>query len=183
MIEERADALPCFLDGALFGFPDEGLELGEHHLDGVEVRAVGRQEEEMGSNLADGLAGSVRLVAPEIIKDDDVARRQGGNEGLFDPGGEGGAVDRAVQHEGRHDPVVAQPGQEGERLPMAVWHLGEIGLTTRTPTARAGHVGLHPGFIDEDQTLGVDLMLMGFPAGPEPSQFRPILFLGQQCFF
>lgn len=150
VIEECADASPYFLDGALFGFPDEGLELGEHHLDGVEIRAVGRQEQEMGSGLADGLAGIGSLMASQIIEDDDVTRRQGGDEDLLDPGSEGGAIDRAVQHEGRHDPVVAQPGQEGERLPMAVWHLGKIGLTARAPAARAGHVGFYPRLIDED---------------------------------
>ncbi len=182
-IEQGSDAPPGGFDGSLVGFSDEGLELGEHHLDGIEVGTVWRQEQEARTDVADGLAGFLSLVASQIVEDDDIALGEGGNQGLLDPGREGGAVDGPVQDQGSYDAIMPQPGQEGECLPMAVGHLGQVGLTARTPAAGAGHVGFHPGFVDEDQAAGVNPVLMGLPARPEPGQLRPILLLGHQRFF
>ena len=90
-----------------------GLELGEGHLDRVEIGGVRRQEQEPGALLAQDRG---RLRAPvdgEVVEDDHVALAQGGGELGLDPGVEGGAVDRAVEHPGRHQAVVAQAGDEG----------------------------------------------------------------------
>jgi len=182
-IEQGSDASPGGFDGSLVGFSDEGLELGEHHLDWIEVRTVWRQEQEARTDVTDGLAGFLSLVASQIVEDDDIALGEGGNQGLLDPGREGGAVDRSVQDQGGYDAIVPQPGQEGERLPMAMGHLGQIRQTARAPAAGAGHVGFHPGLIDEDQTSGINPVLMGLPARPEPGQLRSILLLGHQRFF
>ena len=46
-------------------------------------------------------------MAVEIVHDDDVARRESGDDELLDIGGEELAVDRSVEHAGRVDPVVA----------------------------------------------------------------------------
>lgn len=183
VIEQGSDAAPCCFDCSLLGFSDECLELGEHHLDGIEVGAVWGQEQEARTDVTDGLACLLSLMTSQIVENDDVALFQGGDKGLFDPGREGHAVDRPVQDERRDDTVMPQPGQEGQRLPMAMRHLGQIGLAARAPAAGPGHVGLHPGFIDEDQAAGVNLVLVRLPAGPEPGQLRPILFLGHQRFF
>lgn len=179
VIEQCPDAPPRCLDGSLVGFADEGFELGEHHLDGVEIGAIRRQEQQAGPDLTDGLPGFLSLVASQIVEDDDVALCQRWDERLLEPGG----IDRAVQNQRRHDAVVPQPSQEGQRLPMAVGNLGQIGLATRTPAAGPGHVGLHPGLIDEDQALWINPVLMSLPACPEPGQLRPILLLGHQRFF
>jgi hypothetical protein len=72
-VEECADALPGSLYGTFGGLSQEGLELGEDLLDGIEVGRIRRQEEELcaggGESGADGLA----FVAAEIVHDDDVA--------------------------------------------------------------------------------------------------------------
>ena len=41
---------------------------------------------------------------------------------------------------------MAQPGEEGERLPVAVRHLCREPLALAGPAAGSGHVGLDPGF-------------------------------------
>lgn len=183
LIEERSDPLPCCLDGPLFGFPHEGLQLGEHHLDGVEIGTIGRQEEEVCACGADRLADAVALMAAEIVENDDVARSQGRHESLFDPGLKDSAVHRAVEHVWRDDAVVSQSGQEGQRLPMAMRYLGQVGLAALTPTMCAGHIGLHPGLIDEDQALEINAVLVRLPPRPEPCQLHAILLLGHQRFF
>jgi hypothetical protein len=48
-IADRADGFPEFLNGAGTGSSQMGFELGKGHLDGIEVRAVGRQEEKPGA--------------------------------------------------------------------------------------------------------------------------------------
>ena len=82
-------------------------------FDGVQVRAVRWQEQQVRSGIADQLPGGQAFVASEVVGDDHISACQGRGEALADPGGEGIAVDWPVQHEGRDDPVVAQSGQEG----------------------------------------------------------------------
>jgi hypothetical protein len=47
-IDELADGLPEAFDGSLGGLSQQRLELGESVLDGIEVRAVGREIEKAG---------------------------------------------------------------------------------------------------------------------------------------
>jgi hypothetical protein len=54
------------------------FELGEDLFDGIEVGAVGRQEDEVGAFGSDDGASGVAFVAAEIVQDDDIARREGG---------------------------------------------------------------------------------------------------------
>ena len=82
-------------------------------LHGVQVRAVRWQEQQVRSGIADQLPGGQAFVASEVVGGDPISARQGRGEALANPGGEGIAVDRPVQHEGRDDLVVAQSGQKG----------------------------------------------------------------------
>jgi hypothetical protein len=47
----------------------------------------------------------------------------------------------------------------------------------------AGHVGLGPGLIEEDQTLGINASLVASPAGALASDVGPLLLGGAQGFF
>ena len=49
------------------------VELGEDLLDRIEIRRVGRQEQETRAGRADQLPNLVALVRAEIVHDDDVA--------------------------------------------------------------------------------------------------------------
>lgn len=118
--------------------------LTEDLLDRVEVGTVWREEQEARASGPDGCPDGGLLVAGEIVEDDDVAGRERGAELLFDPLGEAGAIDWLIEHEGRIDPVAAQRGDEGHRLPMAIRHLGMEPLTDRRPTPERCHVGLGP---------------------------------------
>ena len=42
--QEFSYSSPCCFDGSLVCLSDECLELGEHHLDGIGIGAVWRQE-------------------------------------------------------------------------------------------------------------------------------------------
>ena len=72
-IADLPDGLPEFVDGAHGHGAEMGLEFGEGHFDGIEVGAVGRQEQEPGASLANGLFGGRAFVGGQIVQNDDVA--------------------------------------------------------------------------------------------------------------
>ena len=63
-------------------------------------------------------------MAAEVVHDDHIAWLQLRHEHLVDIGLEGIAVDRAVEDHRGGDPVEAQAGHEGGRLPMPVRNAG-----------------------------------------------------------
>ena len=76
------------------------LELGEDLLDRIEIGAIGRQEEQMGSLCADDIASSLAFVAPEIVEDDDVPLGQGRSQLLLDIEREEFGINRVVDDQG-----------------------------------------------------------------------------------
>ena len=83
----------------------------------------------------DGAADCWPLVAAEVVHDDHIARLQLRHEHLIDICLEGIAVDRAVEdHRGRN-PVEAEAGHEGGRLPMPVRNAGPEPLAFASPSA------------------------------------------------
>lgn len=183
MVKQFSDASPGCLDGALVGLSQEPLELREHLLDGVQIGRVGRQEEQPDARRLEELAHLASLVAAEIVDDDDGARLQLGDQELLDLCGEAVAVDRPVEHARRDDAVVPEPGDEGQRLPMAVRHLVEQGLALGAPAMRARHVGLSPGLVDEDHAPRVYPLLEPEPALAAAGDIGPVLLLGEERLF
>src|SRR6202030_1227998 len=76
MIKERTDLAPGRLDGALCGLAQQVLELGEDLLNGVEIRAVRREEEEPCAGGSDHIANGLALVRAEVVEDHDIPRLQ-----------------------------------------------------------------------------------------------------------
>jgi hypothetical protein len=122
-------------------------------------------------------------VAAEIVEDDDVAGLERRHENLFDVSPEAFTVDRSIDNAGGVDAVAAQGGKECERSPAAVWDFGDELASARRPAAQRRHVGLGPGFIDEDQPRRVKPALMGLPALAPSRHVGPVLFGGEQSFF
>ena len=187
--EEIADASPGCLNGSLVGLAQQGLQLGEHHFDWIEVGAVGGKKEQLGPDGTDRVTRGPALMAAEVVGDHDVARVEGGGQELGDPGGKGNAVDRPVDHAGRDHAIMAQASKEGERLAMSVRNLGDQRAAAQAPATRAGHVGFHPvdllrsPTIDEDETPRVKTRLVTSPARPEANQLRAVRLAGKQRFF
>ena len=179
-VEELAELAPGRLVRAFLGFPHEMLELGEDLLDRIEVRAVGRQEEQLGAGSPDGAPDGNALMASEIIHDDDVAGPKRRHEDLLDIGTETVAVYRPIDDAGRIDPVGAERGEEGHRAPVAMWRPLNQPLSAGVPAPQPRHVRLHPGLVDEDQASGIKLCLMRLPAGAPPRDVGSALLGGVQ---
>ena len=182
-VEDLRDGLEDARFGSRCGFAQQRLEFGEDHLDGVEVRRVGRQEEEPRTSFADRGADSMALVAAQIIDDHDVAGLQRGHQRLFDIGQELDRVNRSVEQHGRVDAVITQRRQEGERAPFAEGSLGDEAFASGRPTPRSRHVGLRPSLVDEDQASWIEPALIALPAIPFAGYVRSVLFGGVEAFF
>jgi hypothetical protein len=154
--EDGADGSPSCLDCSWVLFAQQRFDLGEDLFDWVEVGAVGRQEDHPGTGGPDRLSNLDALVAAKIVEHDDVAGAQGWDEDFADIAKKALAVDRPVEDAGCDDPVVAQRRHQGERLPVAVRHLGNQSLAAGSPSPQPGHVRLDPGFVDEHKAFAVD---------------------------
>ena len=137
----------------------------------------------MGSGSSDRGTHGAAFVAAEVVHDDDVAGLQRGHEDLRHVGKKALCVDRAVEYARCADAVMAQACKKRQRLPVAMRNLRDQPLAARSPPMRSGHVGLGPGLVDEDQTLGIELSLMPPPSQPPARNVGPILLAGVQAFF
>ena len=122
-------------------------------------------------------------MAAQIVHDDNVAGRQRRHQELLDIGSEACPVDRAIEHAGCIDAVMAERSKEGQRLPVAERRAGHQLAATRCPTADRGHVRLGPGLVDEHQAAGIKPALILLPLRPSPRDRRPVLLDGEQRFF
>jgi hypothetical protein len=182
-IEECADAFPSGLDRSFGGFAQQELELCEDLFDRVEIRGVGRQEEELGAGGTDRFADGGAFVAAEVVHDDDVAGGECRHQELLDPGGEELTIDRSVEHARGIDPVMAKRGDEGERAPSAERRSGDQLAASPAPATERRHVRLGPSLVDEDQALGIKPSLILLPLLAPARDRRPQLLGGEQRFF
>ena len=83
------------------------LKLSEDLFDGIEVGAVGGQEDQMRPDGADCLARGLALVGAEVVQDDDVAFGERRDQDFPDIGCEDLAVDRSIDHPWSVDAVMA----------------------------------------------------------------------------
>lgn len=122
-------------------------------------------------------------MAAEIVHDNDVARLENRNQLLFDIGAKALAVDRSVEDTGCSQPILPQGPGECQRAPMAVRRKRSQTLAFWSPPPDGCHIGLDPGLIDEDQSVGIEVRLQGFPSLSSASNISTSLLKGEQRFF
>jgi hypothetical protein len=147
------------VNAALLGGAHPVLDLGEGLFDRIEVGRVWRQIPEPCAGRFEQAAQGSRLVAAEIVHDDDVARPKLRNENLLNIGAEAFAVDGTIEQARCGETVAAQGAKERQCPPVAVWREAAHPLAFWPPSAQWGHVGLDPGLIDKDQASGIELGL------------------------
>jgi hypothetical protein len=182
-VDEVTDVAPSVLDGALLSLPHPMLDLGEGLFDRVEVGRVWRQVPEPGASGLDHLPDSFRLVASEIVENDDIAFVQGWQEKVLDIGAEAFPVDRPVEDAGRRELVVAESAEECEGPPVTVRREAAQAGPFGAPAPQRGHIGLDPGLVDEDEPARIEPGLPGSPTLTPARDVGASLFKGEQCFF
>ena len=182
-IEEQADALDEAVDTAWRLMPDHRLELGEGHLNGVQIRAIGRQIEDLRAPLGDGFADPCNLMRREIVEHHDIAALQGGREYMADICTKGDAIHRAVEHPWRCQAGQAQACNEGHCLPMAERRAVVAAFAHWCPAIEPGHLRVDACLIQKDQALRIDERLRGPPQLAPCRYVGSILLAGAQGFF
>jgi hypothetical protein len=122
-------------------------------------------------------------MGAEIIHHDNVAGLERWHQQLRDIGTEAFAVDRPIDDAGCCDPVVPKCSEEGHRPPVTVGDLSPERNAPPPPAMGAGHVGLRPGLIDEDETGRIDFRLVSSPPGTAARDVRTILLGREHGFF
>lgn len=174
---------PSVLDGALLSLPHPVFDLGEGLFDRIEVGRVWRQVPEPGASRLDHLPDSSRLVASEIVENDDIALAQGWQENVLHVTAEAFTVDRAVEDAGCRELVMAERAEECEGTPVPVRGEAAQACPFGAPAPQGGHVGLDPGLIDEDEPVRIKSGLPGPPTLAPTRDVGASLFEGEQCFF
>ena len=88
---------------------------------------------------------------PQIVHDDDIAWLQRRHQHLLDVGQEQVSVDRTIDDERRGHAIATQCTNKGGGFPMSMRHGSDQAMATLGPAIAAGHVGLDPGFVDENK--------------------------------
>lgn len=122
-------------------------------------------------------------MAAEVIHDHHVARAERRDENPVDIGLEDRAVHRPVDQHGRLDAGEAQAGDEGGGPPVSVRHAHAQSLTAGRPPAKPRHLRVQPGFVDEDQALGIEIGLSLEPGPPGGRHIRSRLLIGVPGLF
>ena len=142
-----------------------------------------REIPEPSASVADGAPDGRGFVAAQIVHDDDVAWAQDRGELLLDISAKAFAIDRTVEDAGRGETVAAQCAQERQRAPMAVRSEAAQAFSLWAPAAQRRHVGLDPGFVDEDEALRIDAALPGAPSPTPAGDVFTSLLKREQSFF
>lgn len=174
---------PGVLDRSFLRVSHPVLDLREGLLDRIEVGRIWREIPEAGTGCADQLADGFGFVRAEVVHDDDIAGLEHRHELLLDVGTEAWAIDRPVEDARSGQAVTSKRSEECQCAPVAMRRKASQTLAFFAPAIERCHVGFDPGFIDEDQSVGIEAPLKAVPALPAASDVGAGLLKGEQSFF
>jgi len=140
-------------------------------------------EQKVGTRRADRLSDGLAVVAAEVVDHHHIARPQGRHQNAFDVGAEDVAVHRTVEHSWGVDPVVAERSDEGGRDPVPEGSSPRQAFVSGCPAPQRSHVGLRPGFVNEDQPCRVDPPLITLPPVAAAFHVRAFALIGDRRRF
>lgn len=162
------------------------FQLGEGHLDWIEIGRVSGQEEEPGTTRSERGSSSGRIVDLQIVEDDDVPAMQARSELRFDIEIEGRAIHRSLDEPRCGQTAAAQGGNEGLGVPVAEGNCAGQPFANRCPTAQPRELRARRGLVDEDEAMrhgAHDRLSLADPGGAQLGDVRALAFAGQQGFF
>ena len=159
------------------------LEFAEGQFDRVEVRRIFGQIDQRRSRRLDRLRDAGDFVGCKVIHEDDVTAVECRGQTSFNIGAEDLSIERAFDHEGCHDSVMAQAGYQRDRLPMPMRNKADQPLTAGSAAPQPYHIGAGGRFIDEHQPGRVKQKLLSPPAATCVGDVRPLLLRGAQALF
>ena len=181
--QDRPDSSPQPGNGPLCSLAQECLEFAEDLFDRVEVWRIRRQINCHRVRRLDRLRDAGDFVGCKVIHEDDVTAVECRGQTSFNIGAEDLSIERAFDHEGCHDSVMAQAGYQRDRLPMPMRNKADQPLTAGSAAPQPYHIGAGGRFIDEHQPGRVKQKLLSPPAATCAGDVRPLLLRGAQALF
>jgi len=163
--------------------PHEGFQLGERHLDRIEVRTVGRQKSDLRADGFDRRAHLGLFVNGQIVEHHDIASLKRRDQHLLHVGPKAGLVDRAIEHGRRRQRVGPQRRDDRVRLPMPTGCVIAQAHAAETAPVAAQQIGRDAAFINKDVLPRIAQRQPVVPATPLSGDVGPPLFVGVYRFF
>src|SRR5580765_6172767 len=133
--------------------------------------------------MFDGAAHAFDAVRGEIVHHHDIAGPERWREYLFDIGQEALAIHGAVQEQRRSHSGEAQSRGKGCHFPVAMRHAGPAAFAARTAPVPPRHLGVRTRFVNEDETLRLEIGLVLEPRFAAPYDIGAVLFVGMRRLF
>jgi hypothetical protein len=161
----------------------ERFEFGETQFDRIEIRTVRGQIPQRCAGGFDQRLDAVDVMRGEVVGDDDVARRERGDQDLLDVGEKTVAVHRAIDHAWCGQAGETQAGDKGARLPARERRMIADALAARATAVPPQEIRRDAGFIEKDEVRRVPRRRRGLPLLPRRGDVRPIVFGRAYRFF
>ena len=156
--------------------PHQRFEFREAQFDRVEIRTVRRQVPQRGARGLDQTLDAVDVMGGEVVGDDDVARRERGDQDLFDVGEKTVTVHRAVDHARRGQPRDAQAGDKRAGLPPRERRVIADAVAPQAAAVPAQEIRGDARFIEKDEARRVPRRRRGLPPLPRGRDIGPVVF-------
>jgi len=181
--QRDGDQVADVVKGPGTGRSDERFEFREGQFDRIEIRAVGRQETELGTRGFDRGAHRGLFVDGEVVEHHHIAQAERGHEDLIDVGEKRLIVDRPVEDGRRPEAVEAQRGDDRVGLPMTAGRVIAEAGAAQAPAVPAQQIGRDATFIQKHVLRHRPERLPGLPLTPGRGHIRPALLVGVYRFF
>ncbi len=103
--------------------------------------------------VTQGLCCLLVAVGRQVVEDDAGAEGDLGDQYFADVGGKGRAVHRALDEPWSDQGILCQARDQGLGSPTAERRIHRQALASFCSSSQAGQIGLHRGFINEDNAI------------------------------
>lgn len=134
---------------------NQGFELGEHHLNGIEIWAVRRQEEERAPTLLNQLLHTGPMMRGEIVEHDHLPWGQGWTQHFADVPLENSAVYGTLNNERRKGTARLECTNQRLIFAPVAWSLTCCPLMTWRSAIQTSERGVEAAFVQKNQFSGV----------------------------
>jgi hypothetical protein len=169
--------------GPRLGAAQGGFELAPHLFNGIELRRVGWQEEDLGSGASDQRESRFAFMRAEVVHDDHIALAQGWAQNTAHIRPENLSIGGPFNGHTGGGAVQAHRADHGGGLPAAVGGFAMHALSARSAPAQPGQVGLGARFVEKDQPGGIEAALAPPPRPAGPRDVGAVLLAGPERLF
>ena len=179
----RCDEFAHLIEGPRTRGAEKGFQFRKRLLDRIKVRTVRRKEAQVRPCRFNRPLDVWVFVHREVVEHDDVAGTQRGHEHLIDIGLEHGAVERPIKDGGRREPLKAQAGDDGVRLPVAAGRVIVQPRAARTAAVAPQQIRRHSTLVEKDVLAHITQWLPRLPRAPVRRDISAALFVRVYRFF